>query len=98
MTDFNAFSDDKIVIVTIKQPSRTPFRLSAESFFYWPSRVLAILLKGHHDELISPGQNGRHFADDIFRCIFVNEKFCNLIKISLRFIRKGAIDNNPALI
>ena len=24
---------------------------------------------------ISPGQNGRHFADDIFRCIFVNEIF-----------------------
>ena len=22
------------------------------------------------------GQNGRHFADDIFRCIFVNEKVC----------------------
>ena len=27
-----------------------------------------------------PGQNGRHFQDDIFRCIFVNEKFCVLIK------------------
>ena len=26
-----------------------------------------------------PGQNGRHFADDIFRCNFVNEKFCILI-------------------
>ena len=25
--------------------------------------------------LISPGQNGRHFADHIFRCIFINEKF-----------------------
>ena len=25
------------------------------------------------------GQNGRHFSDDIFRCIFVNEKFCILI-------------------
>ena len=23
-----------------------------------------------------PGQNGCHFADNIFRCIFVNEKFC----------------------
>ena len=23
--------------------------------------------------LISPGQNGRHFADDIFRCFFVNK-------------------------
>ena len=28
-----------------------------------------------------PGQNGHHFADNIFRCIFVNEKFCMLIKI-----------------
>ena len=26
------------------------------------------------------GQNGRHFADDIFRCIFGNEKFSILIK------------------
>ena len=28
----------------------------------------------------SPGQNGRHFADDIFGCIFVNENVCILIK------------------
>ena len=27
------------------------------------------------------GQNGRHFADVNFRCIFVNEKFCILITI-----------------
>ena len=33
-----------------------------------------------------PGQNGRHFADDIFRCIFMSEKFCILIKISLEFV------------
>ena len=45
-----------------------------------------------------PGQNGRHFADDIFSCIFVNEKFCILIKISLMFVTKGPIDNNPALV
>ena len=37
-------------------------------------------------------------ADDIFKCIFVNEKFCILIKISLKFIRKGPIDNNLALV
>ena len=41
-----------------------------------------------------PGQNGRHFADDVCRCIFVNEKFCILIKISLKFVAKGQIDNN----
>ena len=35
-----------------------------------------------------PGQNGRHFAGNIFRCIFVNEKFCILIQISLKFVPK----------
>ena len=36
------------------------------------------------------GQDGRYIADDIFRCIFVNEKFCILIKMSLD--PKGPID------
>ena len=42
-----------------------------------------------------PRQNGRHFADDIFRCIFQS---CSLIKISLKFVPMGLIDNNPALV
>ena len=45
-----------------------------------------------------PGQYGRHFADDIFRCIFMNEKICILIKISLKFLPKGPIAKNPALV
>ena len=45
-----------------------------------------------------PGQNGRHFADDVFRCIFINEKFCILIKISPNFVPEHPIDNNPALV
>ena len=27
-----------------------------------------------------PGRNGRHFANDVFKCIFVNETFCISIK------------------
>ena len=42
-------------------------------------------------------QNGRRFAD-IFRCILLNEKFCILIKISLKFVPKGPINNIPALV
>ena len=34
----------------------------------------------------APTQNGRHFADDILKCILMNEKFCILIKISLKFV------------
>ena len=45
-----------------------------------------------------PGQNGRSFADDIFICIFMNEKCCILVKISLKFVPKGPINNNPALV
>ena len=46
-----------------------------------------------------PGQNGCHFADDILRCIFMNEKFSILIfKISLKFVPKGQIDNDPTLV
>ena len=43
-------------------------------------------------------QNGHHFVDDSFRRIYVNEKFCILIKISLNFVPKGPNDNNPALV
>ena len=49
-------------------------------------------------KLLSPGQNGQHFADDLFRSIFVNEKFCILIKISLKFVLKCLINNKPALV
>ena len=35
-----------------------------------------------------PGQNGRLFADDIFR---LNEKFCILVKVSLKFVPKDPI-------
>ena len=46
---------------------------------------------------LRPRQNGRHFADDIFKCIFLNENAWILIKISLKFVHKGSINNIPAL-
>ena len=48
---------------------------------------------------LSPnGQNDRNFADDIFRCIFSNEIFGYLIKISQSFVPKSPIDNNISLV
>ena len=44
-----------------------------------------------------PGQNGCYFADDNFRCIFVNENRI-LIKISLKFVPYGPTDDKPALV
>ena len=36
--------------------------------------------------------------DDIFKCIFLNENVRISIKISLKFVPDGPIDNNPALV
>ena len=38
------------------------------------------------------------FADDIFKCIFLNEKFCILIQISVKFIARGPIGSKSALV
>ena len=47
---------------------------------------------------LRPRQNGRHFADAIFKCIFLNENVSIAIKISLKFVPKGPINNIPALV
>ena len=57
--------------------------------------VLKALLK---NSTLKPRQNGRHIADDIFKCIFLNENAFILIKIFLKFVPKGPINNIPALV
>ena len=47
---------------------------------------------------LRPRQNGSHFADDNIKRIFVNENIRISIKISLKFVPKGPINNNPALV
>ena len=47
---------------------------------------------------LRPRQNGRHFADDTFKRIFLNENVRIPIKISMKFVPKGPINNIPALV
>ena len=47
---------------------------------------------------LRPRWNGRHFADDIFRCIFLNENIWFPIKISVKFVPEDPIYNIPSLI
>ena len=47
---------------------------------------------------LRPRQNGRHFADDIFKCIFLNENVWIPIKISVKFVPKGPVNITPALV
>ena len=45
-----------------------------------------------------PKRSRRYFVDDIFKCIFLNENAWILIKISLKFVPTGSINNIPALV
>ena len=66
------------------------------------SKIFTIgLLELTHEGMINtfrPTQDGRHFPDDIFKCIFLNENDRIPIKISLGFVPKGPINNIPSLV
>ena len=47
---------------------------------------------------LRPRQDGRHFPDDTFKCIFLNENIWITITISLKFVPKGPINNIPAMV
>ena len=47
---------------------------------------------------LEPTQNGRHFADDIIKCIFLNETFRNSMNISQKDVYNGLINNISALV
>ena len=47
---------------------------------------------------LKPRRNGRHFADDILKCIFLDENVCILIKISFKFLSNGPINTTVALV
>ena len=47
---------------------------------------------------LRPRQNGRHFADDISKCIFLNENIWISTDITLKCVPKVQLDNIPALV
>ena len=51
-----------------------------------------------HVNTLRSRQNGRHFPDDIFEWIFLNENVWNSIDISLKFVPRGPINNIPTLV
>ena len=68
--------------------------------FYDSDAPLAVFFHGIKDfvNTLRPRQNGRHFTDDPFKRIFLNETLRIFIKISPNFVPKGPINNIPALI
>ena len=66
--------------------------------FQAPQRELSIISFAHKLDTLRPRQNGRHFPDDIFKCIFLNENVWISIWISLKCVPEEPINNIPALV
>ena len=47
---------------------------------------------------LKPKQNGNYFADAIFKCIFLYENIWISIKISLKYVGKGTINDITAFV
>ena len=72
------------------------FRVTSETHSILRRRWLIKSLESINT--MRPRQNGRHFPDDIFKCISLNESVWISIKISLKFVSKGPINNSLSLV
>ena len=67
----------------------------------WPQAIIwAITDQANLGYLntLRPRQDGRRFADDVCKCIFLNENIWISLEISLKFVLKFPINNIPALV
>ena len=85
--------NDQVSVHIYSEPAFKVFNLVClHTTDQWPCQA------GVKANTLRPRQNGRHFADDIFKRNFLNENIWITIKISLKFVPKGPINNIPALV
>ena len=90
---------EKIGLV-IPTPSKCKTEMSSDRLLYWHWMCLWLgdLQISNCLNTLRPRQNGRHFPDDIFKWIFLNENVWISINISLKFVRRDPINNIPTLV
>ena len=90
LLEYTSFSTTRF---KLKQPNWTPCVVLFASESYQFRRSLMWCFN-----TLRQRRNRRHFADDIFKCIFLHENVWISIEISLKFVPKGPINNIPALV
>ena len=67
---------------------------------YWPLLVESIsgFYSNRSINTLRPRQDGRYFADDVLKYIFLNENVWISLNIPLKFVPRGPINNIPALV
>ena len=88
-----------VIVMLIRNVSMALFKTGVVS--PWLTQwIYGSFALSHRDDINSlrPRPNRRHFADDIFKCIFENENEWISPRISLKFVPKVQINNIPVLV
>ena len=80
--------------ITMPPDTLATIRPGHQQAWYWSSKSEYSVLSIRRVNTFRPRQNGRHFPDDIFKCIFVNENTWISIKFSLQFVSEGGVNNS----
>ena len=97
-TEFKIFRKNLVTVISIDALAPCVTMPSAVLALPMQNKRVLFLSKKYINTL-RPRQNGRYFPDDILKCIFFNKKTpWTLIKISLKFVSNGPINNIPALV
>ena len=72
--------------------------VATAAFKWYQDAQFPVLFILEHINTLRLRQDGRHFPDDIFKWIFLNENAWISINISLKFVPRGPINNIPTLV
>ena len=89
---YNIKRHDTLVLTSVGDMPTTSMSMLSESY------TISRRSREGTINTLRPGWNEPQFADDIFKRIFFNENVWISIKISLKFVPKGPINNIPALV
>ena len=93
---------DAIVVIGFFETSRlttwlAKFKLLCNYLkFNWSYLTYCPKMTHEHDE--APRQNDHNSADNIFKCISMNENYNHFIQIALKFVPIGLADYAPSLV
>ena len=75
-----------------------PVQIKMSTRWHLNIKISSYQNRDSHVNTLRPRQNVRHFPDSIFKCIFLNDNIRISIKIPLKFVPKGPINNIPSLV
>ena len=99
-------ADDILKCIFLNENYRIPIRISLKFVPRSPiddtpalAQVMADLAPNRQAIItLRPRQDGRYFADDVLKCIFLNENVWISLKIPPKFVPRSPINNIRALV